>query len=604
MILGGFSTANAIGPRPQGASAACSRSWRLGEGTLRALTGRTGRSVLVAGRCGVSDFELSLLAESALPVDVAWRWSGAYAVIEETDAAVVIHTDPAAAQPVYATRWESGWVWSTSARLLAALTGASIDTQRLACAVFLPSVPALAAGRTFFDGVRQLPPGARVELPANGTTWRVTTQWRPDPVPGWLPDLRLYDALAAAVALQMTADPALSCDLSGGLDSTSIALLAATALPTGRRLNAITIHPNGDLGGADLRHARLAASRYPHRIDHHLLPLTERHLPYTAISEVPATDEPAPSTLTQARLTGQLDWMRDVLGTRTHLTGDGGDSVLFQPPIHLADLLRHRRLRRAAGEAIGWARLRHTSVGPLLWGAARATRTGRSQALATLAASIGTRGRDDHGLVVWFPLLAHPAWAAPSAARLVTEAAGQAAAEADPLQGLDFSVRTLVDEIREVARTAAADTQLAAASGVELHNPFLDPLVVDAVLTTPLDRRPALHAYKPVLARAMSGLLPAETAARTTKGSFDADHYTGLRTNLAELSALADGYLAALGLLQPGRFRKHLAQAAAGLPMPLATLEQALTVEAWLIAHHRDPAPDWIRTPARPEPCV
>lgn len=140
---------------------------------------------------------------------------------------------------------------------------------------------------------------------------------------------------------------------------------------------------------------------------------------------------------------------------------------------------------------------------------------------------------------------------------------------------------------------AAIDTQLVAASGVALYNPFLDPLVVDAVLATPLGRRPPLHVYKPVLARAMSGLLPPETAARATKGSFDADHYTGLRVNQSDLSALADNYLAALGLLQPGPFRRHLAQAAAGLPMPLATLEQALTVEAWLTAHHRDPAPTW-----------
>jgi asparagine synthase (glutamine-hydrolysing) len=97
----------------------------------------------------------------------------------------------------------------------------------------------------------------------------------------------------------------------------------------------------------------------------------------------------------------------------------------------------------------------------------------------------------------------------------------------------------------------------------------------------------------------MAGLLAPETSARTTKGSFEADHYTGLRANLAELSELADGRVAALGLLHPGRFRGHLARAAAGLPMPLATLEQAVAVEAWLTAHHRDPAPAWTRPLAR-----
>ncbi|MFJ4681549.1 albusnodin/ikarugamycin family macrolactam cyclase [Kitasatospora sp. NPDC088783] len=604
MIFGGFSTTSTTHPLPAGAVllAAGSTAWQLGGGpaVVRAAAGGH-RRILVLGPCGAGAFELSLPADTAPPADVTWRWPGAYTVIEETAATVVVHTDPAAARPVYATAWGGGWAWSTSARLLASLAGAGIDTERLACAVFAPSVPALAAGRTFFDGVQQLPPGSQVELPAHGGGLRITTAWRPDPVPGRLPDVRLHDALAASVGLR-TASPGLSSDLSGGLDSTSVTVLAATALPAGRRLNAVTVHPDGDVGGADLHHARLAAARHPHRIAHHLLPLTDRHLPYSRITDIAVTDEPAPSTLTHARLTGQLEWMRDELGTRTHLTGDGGDSILFQPPIHLADLIRHRHLRRAVSEAFGWARLRHTPVGPLLRDAARTARTTRRQALTDLTRAIGAPGRDDHGKVAWFPLLPFPDWAEPGARNLLTAAAKRAATMPDPLPGLDFAVRAGVDEIREVARTAAAAAELAAAVGVELHNPFLDPLVVDAVLTTPLQRRPPLHAYKPHLARAMTGLLPPETAARTTKGSFDADHYTGLRTNQGDLAALADGYLAALGLLHPGRLRQHLARAAAGLPMPLATLEQALMAEAWLTAHHRNPAPAWSAAPARSEP--
>jgi asparagine synthase (glutamine-hydrolysing) len=603
VIVGGFSTTSTAVPRPAGATPVGVRSWCFGTDALRVLTGRTTRSVLVAGRCDAADGGLEWSDRAIPPAELMWRQPGFCAVIEETGTSVVVHTDPASARPVYVTRWDAGgWAWSTSSRLLAALNGAVIDTQRLVCAVFLPSVPALAADRSFFQGVRQLLPGARIELPADGGEPCVITTWRPDPVVRRPPDVRLREALTAAVALRVAADPKLSCDLSGGLDSTSVAVLAATALPAGHRLNAVTVHPETDLNGADLRHARLAAARHPDRISHHLLALTERHLPYTAITDVPVTDEPAHSTLTRARLAVQLDWMRDELGTRTHLTGDGGDSILFRPPIHLADLIRHGQVRRAVADVLGWARLRHVPVGPLVRDAARTARTSRSTALAALAEVVATPGRVDHGRVCWFPLLPHPAWATEVATGLLSHAARQAPSETDPLPGLDFAVRVMVDEIREVARTAAADAQLAAASGVELHNPFLDPLVVDAVLTTPLDRCPPLPAYKPVLTRAMAGLLPPETAARTTKGSFEADHYTGLRANLPSLSEMADGHLARLGLLHPGRFRRHLAQAAAGLPMPLATLEQALSAEAWLTAHYRDPAPAWTYTAARSEP--
>lgn len=604
MIYGGFSSISTEQPLPVNAAPleASSSVWRLGDGPTRVRTSVDGRRrVFVLGWCGISASELALLADTVLPADVAWRWPGTYTVVEETAAAVVVHTDPAAARPVYVTRWDGGWAWCTSARLLASLIGAGIDKERLACSVFAPTVPTLAAGRTFFNQVQQLPPGARIELPSSGADVRSTTTWRPDPEADRLPHIRLREALATATALRADA-PGLSTDLSGGLDSTSITALAASTAPGRRRLNAVTIHPDGTLDGADLRHARLAATRHADRIIHHLLPLTDRHLPYSKVTEIPATDEPAPSTLTHARLSWQLTWMRDELGTRTHLTGDGGDSLLFLSPLHLADLLRHGRLRRAASEALGWARLRHTPVGPLLRAAVLGARISRERALADLPGAIGGADRNDHGKVAWFPLVPFPSWGEPASRQLLAQAAVRAAAEPDTLTGLDFAVRSEVDEIREVARTAAVDAQLAAAYGVDLHNPFLDSSVVNTVLTTPLAQRPALHAYKPHLARAMKDLLPPETAARTTKGSFDADHYTGLRTNLPALSALADGHLAALGLVHAGRLRLHLAQAAAGLPMPLATLEQALAAEAWLTAHHRDPAPTWQRTPARSHP--
>ncbi|WP_424213531.1 albusnodin/ikarugamycin family macrolactam cyclase [Streptomyces sp. BI20] len=602
VALGGFSTKGVPCPRPLGAELIdpTTTLWRLGATPVRTVSADGGtRRVRILGWCGATDAQLADLAARPLPTDVTWRWAGSYALVEETPDHVILHTDPGSAFPLYAAPWGSGWAWSTSARLLAALTESAVDVGRLACAILTPSIPALTAGRSFFEGVEQVAPGCRTELPRDGAAPRSITVWRPDPDRSRLAHRRLRHTLTKAVALRTTADPTLSSDLSGGLDSTAVAVLAAQALPTPHRLNAVTIHPRGNEDGADLRYARQAAAASGGRIGHHLVPMDARHLPYSLITAVPPTDEPAPSTLTQARLRGQFRWMHDHLGTRTHLTGDGGDSILFQPPAHLADLIRHRYLRRAAGEAFGWARLRRTPVGPLLRDAAAMARTGRRQALAGLPGRLSGQDTGNRGDARWFPLLPLPGWAEPAAVGYVAEAARQAATCPDPLAGLDASVRILVDEIREVARTAVADVELAASCGIDLHNPFLDPSVVNAVLANPLERRPAVHAYKPLLIRAVGDLLPPAVAARTTKGGFDADHYAGLRANLDDLAALADGHLAELGLIDPGHLRRHLRRAAAGIPMPLATLEQALTAEAWLVAHHREPAPAWTAHPAR-----
>ncbi|MES9590465.1 albusnodin/ikarugamycin family macrolactam cyclase [Streptomyces sp. NPDC086796] len=605
MALGGFSTTGDACPLPLGAEliAPTSSVWRLGTTPIRTLIADGGaRRVHLLGWCGATDAHVSALVDRPVPTDVAWRWPGNYAVVEENADEIVLHTDPVSAFPLFSVPWQSGWAWSTSARLLAALTGSGPDARRLACAILTPSVPTLAAGRSYFTNVEQVAPGCRTELPRMGTVRRHINLWRPDPNAPQLAHRRLRHTLAESVALRAEADPTLSSDLSGGLDSTTIAVLTAHALPTPHRLNAVTIHPEGNQDGADLRYARLTAAASGGQIVHHPFPLGAQHLPYTLITSVPPTDEPAPSTLTQARLRGQFQWMRDHLGTRTHLTGDGGDSVLFQPPAHLADLIRHRHLGRAASEAFGWARLRRVSVTPLLRDAVTMARTSRRDALSCIAEHLAGRKVGDRGSVRWFPLLPLPGWAEPDALGHVTEAARQAAECPDELSDLDASVRTLVDEIREVARTATADVELAASCGIDLHNPFLDPAVVNAVLANPLEHRPAVHAYKPLLIRAVGNLLPPEVAARTTKGSFDTDHYAGMRTNRDDLSALADGYLAGLGLIDPRRLRSHLRRAAAGIPEPLATLEQALTTEAWLVAHHREPAPAWASRPMRSTP--
>ncbi|MFC8824868.1 albusnodin/ikarugamycin family macrolactam cyclase [Streptomyces sp. NPDC057137] len=602
MIFGGFSAEHER-LRPEGAAyiSPNSSTWKLTGAPVRYVETRDGnRRVLVLGTCGATSAELSRLADAGLPVDVSWRWPGTYAIVEESPHRVVLHTDPAAALPLYATPWRGRWAWSSSARMLARLTSASIDIRRLACSVLAPSVSALTGSRTFFAGIEQLPPGSLIELPGDSGRPQCTVRWRPEPVSGD-PHLRLRDVLTKAVALRVRCDPDLSCDLSGGLDSTTLAVLAANALPGSRPLNAMTVHPEGDTEGADLHYARLTAAEHPDRISHHLVPLGPKHLPYTRITDVPATGEPAPSTLTRARLSAQFHWMRQHLDGRTHLTGDGGDSVLFQPPAHLADLIRHQKWRRAVTEALGWARLRHTAVAPLLRDAVVLARTNRRTALQDLARTIGSPGHDglDRGNVRWFALRALPTWATPAARRFLLDAATEALDTEDALEGLDISVRVLVDEIREVARSATADTELAAACGITLHNPFLDPLIVDTLLRTTMDDRPPIHTYKPVLGRAMRHLLPSAVATRTTKGSFNADHYAGLRANLPDLLSLADGHLVTLGILEPDPFRRHLRQAAAGVPMSLATIEQALTAGAWLHAHRADPGPGWTTEPWR-----
>lgn len=604
MIFGGYA-----GPHPHPPRVARSRVmtpsiWLSEHFPAHAVrTATVGQNhVTMLGPCGAVRADVLDMAESGVPHNAAWRWAGAYLVAHEPpDGGVVLYTDPASARPLYAASYLDGWVWASSARALAGLLGAGLDVERLACAITAPGVLALAQGSTYYAGVQQIPAGARVRLPPQGGPIESETLWAP--APGRRdPVTRLRTTLLDAVALRTRLGGHLSCDLSGGLDSTSLAVAAATALPVGRALDAVTVHPAGNETGADLRYARIASTAYPSRITHRLLPLTDHELPYTDVAAVPVTDEPAPSTIAQARFLGQLRWMRAAFGTEVHMTGDGGDSILFVPPIQLADLIRRRRLRRAVGEAIGWARLRRTSATPILLDALRASRTPRSAALHQLAAGLltptGSSPTSERGDVAWFGGRSAPPWVTEHACRTAATAAHTAAYERDPLVSLDAATRYLVDEVREVARTAVADTELAATAGVELHNPFLDAAVVDAALRVDLDERPPVFSYKPHLVAAMHGKLPGQIAARITKGDFDSDHYAGMRANLPVLLELiTHGSLTAFGLLVPAKARAALRQCAAGIPSSFPPIEPVLTVEAWLRVHADTPGVIWTTAP-------
>ncbi|MFJ1754223.1 albusnodin/ikarugamycin family macrolactam cyclase [Kitasatospora sp. NPDC088134] len=596
MAFGGFSSSATGTPQPLGAIRLHPQSsvWLTGMTSVQFYVPEGGQAprLFVLGLSGARPADLKTVSNGPLPADLAWRWPGAYAVVSETEHETVVFTDPAAAQPVYVTRFGEGWAWSSSARMLAGLNKARVDTRRLVTAVFTPLHPAFVAGRSFFSGVEQLPPGARIRL-IPGTGPRITNLWLPQPDIGAEPTERFRTEFEKSVGLDLDDNP-FSTDLSGGLDSSSITLLAARRTPDSVRVNAVTVHPDGDESGADLRFARLVADSMPGRIKHHLLPTGREQLPYTGITRVPAADEPAPSSLAWSGLLEQLEWIAERFGTTLHLTGDGGDSLCSQPPAHIADLVRHRRFRAAVQQSAGWARFRHLPLSAVLRQAVAAARISRADALALLAEQIAQGPASAVGTVHWFAPVQLPAWAGAEALLHLRSEIERVAAAPNPLTGLDASTHAVIDEIREVARTAQADAALAEEVGVQLRNPFLDASVVDTVLRVPLDARPPVYAYKPHLVQAMSDLLPPALAARTTKGSFNADFYTGRRANLEDLLGLADGFLSALGLVEPRAVRRALKQAAMGAPVPMGILDRTLAVEAWLQALDREPEPQWV----------
>jgi asparagine synthase (glutamine-hydrolysing) len=552
----------------------------------------TGRhAVAVVGPCGITADELTRLAVQGVPDDVAWRWPGSYTVVAADDEGTTVWTDIGGAWPIYTTSADGRVYWASSSRALAGLSGNRVDADWLAGWLLAPGVPGLLHNRSAFTGIDRVPPGHRLFLPATGAP-DIRPVWRPQPRSGDHPT-RLRAELAAAVAVRVDSASAPTVDLSGGYDSTALALLAAQRLHPDRSVTAVTLHPAGITAGGDVSYARQAAE-HP-GIVHRLMPLDARHLPYSNLDTVPATDEPAPSTIAHAYFSAQLQWMRAEFGSDCHMTGDGGDSLLCSPPIMLADLIAVRRYRRALVETIGWARLRRLAVWPLVVAACRTARTTRADALRILARrwQTGHGGRAAAGGIGWVPDMTPPPWSTVEARERAARIAAVAADRPHPLPGGDFATCLTGEVMARVGRTARADVQLAEHHGIALHNPFVDSRVVDAYLSVPLDERPGPAEYKPIMRDALADLFPASLAARRTKGSFSADFYQGTRANLSTLHGLADGRLAELGLVDPAALRRTLTAVSAGVPVAFSAVEPAIAAEVWLRATDAAPAEAW-----------
>jgi asparagine synthase (glutamine-hydrolysing) len=514
---------------------------------------RVTREALVAviGPCAAADLTFAARDVHGLAVAHA----GSYTVVQASTEELRLFTDLGFAWPVYLARYGSGIAWASSARMLASITSTKPDPAWLATALIDPAAPARGA-RSPFEGITAVPPGSRVCLrpgrpPVITPAAPLERRSRAEAA------ARLRGALDDGIAVRVRAAAHPSCDLSG-LDSGSVCVLAARHLRPPTRMTAVTVHPAGHEEGGDIDCARaVIGPGMP--VDHQLLPLGPGHLPGTALDQVPATDEPAPSAVTWARLAAEFALLAR-LNCDCHLTGDGGDTLFHPGPGSLASLAQSGRWLRLAVHAQGWGRLRKSSPWPLLAQAVRGS-------------------------------------SLPSPAPWVTQKAIEMATH-DPRHGHDPAEPRTLLEIQAVGRTARADAQFAETFGIRLQNPFTDSAVIAAALSVPTWERGDPWHYKPLLTDALHGLLPPGLAARTTKGTFDADHHQGLRASLPAVLGLADGHLAALGLIDPHLLRMAIRNAATGLPAVFGLLEPVLAAETWLRALATAPAPAWITSTA------
>lgn len=456
--------------------------------------------------------------------------------------------------------------------------GREVDRVYLATRLAGLESAGLLENRTLYQGVRRIPEGHEVRIRAGRVEERPYDPLRVDP------DLTLDDAaemlresLATAVRARALVANRLVSDFSGGLDSTSLAFLAlddVADLPVFTHCNPTS--PVGD----DLKHARQYVES-ERRLTQHLVQVSDEHLPYQML--VSTGGEPHPASITcgptRLRIAAAAE-----LGADIHLMGEGGDSILWAPAAYFIDLARRGDLATLWRHCFAWARLRHRSPMSLFKRAVAMAGLGRRGALLQLATTL-ERGRSVGDPPWEVSAVAH--WQTPQVHWLTRPTrqllAEQARRATDQTPDMDAGNRLVLSYLRSHGLTQRVLREAGAEVGVAVHAPFLDTAVVRAALAIPAHRRADPAVAKPLLKKALSGLVPGRVLARATKGDYSREAYQGIRRaapNLRKL--LADSAAADFGLINPVPVRKTLEDAVHGLPVPWGALNQVLAVEVWL----------------------
>ncbi len=565
-------------------------SWRV-------VSDDAGRQLLVAGECYASTAELRAGLDAVHRKD--WRaltlWPGSYWVVADDGATHAVLTDVCGSRPVYFTPWQGTMAWATKARPLAELVGAPLDLMAVVARMTCPTVPEVTGTETTYERVQRLPGGHALIITA-GRHVTVTPYEKEGPSASFGEAAQaLRSALTTATIMRAWSADRLSADFSGGLDSTSLALLAARS---GKRVLAATRDDPASRND-DITYAERAAD--VSNVEHLVVANGENGLFFDRLLEGPRTDQP---------FSDAARWsMRSVLhqrvleaGTDLHLTGSGGDAVLTASSTYLADLVRPTWLPLLTRHASVRARLRQWPTSKVVKEAIRLSRVDQRQGLLQLADMIDqARPEIDTGRTMslnWYSPLAVAGWLSHDARQELADRARLEGERQDPSDRTP-SVRRSWDQLREFGTYQAELTAQLRATGIPAHAPMLDNAVVRACMSVVPHQLQSIAMQKPLLEAALRGWVPEFILRRPTKGAYDGNAYTGVRRNIAMLRGLLDNsVLADHGLLDRATAQRHLARIAAGAPGRFASLEALIATELWLQTEATDPKQSaWRRTP-------
>ncbi len=513
------------------------------------------------------DAGLTLAAYEAWGVDCPSRLVGdfAFGLWDHAKCRLLCVRDPLGVRPLYVLA-RNDWVcFATQLRqLLAVHPGAPPFDLEFVADRLVHGVDRADAECTPFCGVSRLKPGHRLVAENGRVRIERYWNWRVQGDASGRQHAEDYaeqfrETFSEAVECRMRGGGGVWADLSGGVDSSSIASVAAQRRNTLGLRTVSVIFDESTL--SDEREWSVTAARALD-VEQHCIN-GDAHHPFSRLREaVEYWEEPHAASAFFAVHEAYGRLLRGT-GAPILLTGIGAEAVVMnkhQVPVYLADLLRRGRVGALGRELMRWQRVLRIPLGNLVW--RYCVRPVVSRSLVSYE---------------WSPEV-HD-WIEPTFARRWDLGARARNGGMPPVDG------GVADQwhVEAIGRVTGFLLRGYLDKVCDIRYPFLHRPLVELALSTPWSAKEIPGEPKALLRRAMRGVLPEEIRGRTQVVSTGHAVYAGLRKEWPALERVAgSSILVELGIVNRERLQNALHLARQGHALHLGGLLSTLTLDAWL----------------------
>ena len=525
------------------------------------------------------------------------RLSGNYNLIIQDKQNLYLFSDMASLSPIYYAVTDEFVIYSSNSLVIQQLLKAKLDDKWLASYLLCAGMTDFIHNSSPFLGVKCVPPCHFLLLSPDGIRLKkyyIVTE--KEKGIGLAEAAELFrDSLCTSVQNRVQQCDQISSDLSGGLDSTTLSLIAADALAEkSLELTAITYESFDSSEREDVELAKYAANSRKN-INHIIFNSSHIPLPYSHLEKAPLTDEPIGFLCVWEDTCYGLEFTASK-GSVLHLSGEGGDPVLLASYSYLADLIQFRKLPLFFRHVYDWSRLK--ALSPYLW-------IQNSLALRLKSYQKWLRKKSirlvkgipcyskEKSILGWSCSPGQADWYTQETRMIAGQQLMKYSIKAEPFLPSPGQHHSIVD-IHFTGRISRITQQLGESYGVSIQFPYLDHSVIYTCMRTQVEDRMTPNEYKPLLKKAFCNELPHKILSRTTKGNYTYDMYYGMKINSpAVLEQLRYSLLADRGLIDLNKFRESIEKLGMGINIRLAELNFTLALEFWLRQIAKNPIQFW-----------